>query len=92
MVRFTRGSRRLLVAAVLAAGCGTRTEPPTAGPDLPIRAQGRSRDAAADDSSGSEPAPLPESFEALRSEALALAATTRRRHGDSPEKIGRAHV
>ena len=73
-----------LSVATLVAGCAERAPPEAAGPALPTRAPAAPRDRAP---SRPAPAPLPDSFEALRAEALALAAETRRRHGDSTETL-----
>lgn len=89
------GHRRVpwVVVAILAlcAGCSSRA-PATvdAGPAVPDKGKGRNRVAHGDADGAPRPAPslpLPGTFETLRAESLALAAETRRRHGDSPATI-----
>jgi tetratricopeptide (TPR) repeat protein len=83
---------RVAVAILaLCAGCSSRAPAPIdAGPAVPEKGRGKSRVAQGDADGAPRPAlrlPLPDSFEALRAESLALAVETRRRHGDAPATI-----
>lgn len=78
------------IVSLLAAGCG-RAPPDQSAPTVPVAGPRPIRPGA----DGPRPArptpaarpPLPGSFEALREEALALAAGLRSRHPDAPEPI-----
>lgn len=79
----------VLAALVLGVGCSTRAPAPIeAGPA--VLAKGKVRAGQRESDGAPRPAPqlpLPDSFDGLRAESLALAAETRRRHGDSPATI-----
>lgn len=89
-----RGNRRgcratiaWILAAAFLAGCAPRAVEPVAGPAPPRKGSGSGRVASAPRVAAAPEPPLPDSFDALRAESLALATETRLRHGDSAVTI-----
>ncbi len=92
-MRTSGGGRRavatmlLLGAASFGGGCAEKQAPVAAGPALPGPEAPAARAERGEGRAEPAPAPLPESFDALRAETLELAAATRRRHGDTPATL-----